>query len=232
MVARGYEILKVRLSGFHVQYDGTQLNSKNRKMDSRFYLLSSLPDNIDLIEPVLDEIPVETMSTISSNVNIELIFANNESRKLFDDRMYKLIQDEVTIRGPDRLVRSIGSVKTQTVTASMLNKAKINIALIPPNKQIELISQTVDLIRMDEQTITKVITRIKITPETGYDFFPKELTVRISGVTSIVNSVTNRDIKAELIVSELKDNEIPIGVKSTAEIEILDYSPQKVTLKK
>jgi len=232
IVANGYDILKLILSGSQIQYDGTQLSSKNQKLDSRYYLLSDVFDNhIDLIEPILDEIPIETMSTISANVIVELNFANNESRQLFGDRMYKLLQNDVTIRGPESLVRSISSVKTQPITATMLNKAKINLALTPPNKQIELLTPSIDLVRMDEQTITKVITRIKINPETGYDFFPKELTVRISGVASMVNSVTSKDIRTELVVAEQRDNQIPVNVKAPSEIEILDFSPQKVTLK-
>lgn len=233
IVAKGYDILKLKLSSYHVQFEASALSKDNQILDNRFYIFNDLTEyNIDLIEPFLDNIQVETLPTITSNVNVELNFANNESRQLFNDRMYKLIQNEINIRGPERLVRSILSVKTQPVSASMLNKSKISISLVAPAKQIELLTPSVDIVRMDEQAVTRVITRVRINAQAGYDFFPRELTVRIRGLASLVNSLNNRDITAELVVSEQKDNEIPVSIKTPADIEVLDYSPQKVTLKK
>ncbi|MFO7659452.1 MAG: hypothetical protein R6V77_00910 [Candidatus Cloacimonadaceae bacterium] len=233
VVAKGYDILKLKLSSYHVLFDASALSKDKQILDNRSYIYNDLSDyDIDLIEPFLEDIQVEKLATITSNVNVELIFADNESRQLFNDRMYKLIQDEVSIRGPERLVRLILSVKTQPVAASMLNKSKFSIPLDAPAKQIELLTPTVDIVRMDEQAVTRVITRVRINAQAGFDFFPRELTVRIRGVASLVNSLTNRDITAELVISEQKDNEIPVSIKTPPEVEILDFSPQKVTIKK
>lgn len=232
IVAKGYDIIKLKLSSYHVKYDASALDKEEQKLDKRYYLFDDLSDyNIGFLEPVFDDIQVDTPAIITSSVGVELTFANNESKQLFNDRMYKLIQEEVSIRGPENLVRSTPRIKTQPLTASMLSKSKISLSLIAPSKQIELLSTLVDLIRLDEQSITKVITKIRIDSEPGYDFFPRELTVRIRGITSLVNSVTNRDISAELVLSEQKDNEIPVSIKTPPDIEVLDYSPQKVSTK-
>lgn len=226
----GFNILKLKLSSFHLQYDASEISRNQTELNTKYFIISNVSyPGIHTIEPVIENLRIETEAVITASSAVELDFTSSASRQLFNDKRYRLMRERVEIKGPERFVLSVASVKTQPIYPGMLSKNKITLNLVTPLKQVELVDKSVDIIQFDEQSSSRVITRIRISSDSGIDFFPSELTVRISGLSSFVNSVSAGDIKAELIMAEEKNGEIPIRISAPPEVEVLDYSPQRVS---
>jgi len=226
----GFNIIKLKLSSFQVKYDASEMKVGKSELDSKFFIINDFISlGISSIEPLVSNVSIETEALIKSSVPIELDFSSREARQQYNYNRFRLDMDEVDIKGPERYVRSVSSIKTQPVTESMLSKDTITLTLINPSKQIELAVPSVDIIRVDEQNVSRIISKVPVRSETGINFFPREITVRISGLASVINSLTQKDIKATLLLAEEKKGEIPINILAIPDVDILDYSPQKVT---
>jgi len=226
---RGLDIVRLKLFHVYAQYISPINNNEDNIVIDNFEL--SLPYNVSIIaiEPANNDAVTLSEPMINYNVNVVLDFADSKTRNAFNKMSYKLSNDKVEILLPQKLVDRINSLKTQPITTDMLKSDKIKLKLVYPYKNIELKSDSVYLLKVDKEIITKVISNIPIHSDKKIDFFPKDVSVRIRGNIDQIKLIKIDSIVASLFLEEEDDKQIPILISVPKEIEIVDYSPQKVT---
>jgi len=232
VVGKGYDILKLKLSNIQAKYDVSKVSMHAPEFELKNFNIE-LPQSINVlfIESYDDE-RVKSDTYQSVFVGIELDFANNETRDLFYDMNYKLETDKIEIKGYSNLINNITSIKTESITKSLLKKHVSELNLISPSKKIELTKTTVKLFHANETKSTRLIFNVPIQHDAEFEFFPREITVRVMGNIDLLRSITKDSFNATLNLNAEKQNLIPLNVSVyDNNIEIIDFSPKSVSRK-
>lgn len=226
----GLNILKLKLFHVYAQYNKSPDNEDEYGITLDNFN-TDLPFSVKIvsIEPLTNNTTRANDLLIISSVSIILNFEDSKSRDLFTKMNYRLSTDRVDVLLPQNLVKKVRSLKTQTISKDMLKSDTVKLKLIYPTNKIELKSEPVYLFRLDDEDITKVISNIPIQSNSDIDYFPKEVSVRIKGTIEEIKSISSGLISARLNSAEEQENQISIIIDAPKDIEIVDYSPQKVT---
>lgn len=226
----GYEILKLKLNKTAVQIDYHNLVNKMDDLTSSDYSMT-IPSNIniDILGPVdIPEAKHQNSDMREYSLPIQIEFANDEARNLFLRSNFSLSINTIIVKSHDDIPDYIKSIRTEPIKPEMLRTDNIKLRLITPSNNLILNNQTVDLIKSSSTYITRVLNNIPVQNPQNITFFPRDVTIRVRGLSQNITNLNFNQVKVSLKTNESNDNEIPLFVTLPAGIELIDYSPKRV----
>jgi len=228
---QGLEIVKFWLSNHPVYYE-PELNTKDHLFSLQDIRID-LPNTLTLIDIYSVEYETKARHTISSmNIPIKLNFHDSEARKLYSLRGYRLSHDSLRVIGSLHKLKEIKFIKTYPVSVNMLNKDKIRVRILPITRELSFSDEPIYIYKDTDLLVTKVIGAIPIDASTAQEYFPKFVTVRVKGKAALLKNLKIEDFKIELDLKNSKQDQIPLKVTTLLDLEILEYSPTYINVRK
>jgi hypothetical protein len=225
---KGLEIVKLRLSGAHAQYNALDIvNNDNPINPDKIQFDIPHTIKLDYIEPEPETPAIsQKKQPVRYYSEIELVFLDEESRDYFYDNIFKLSVEKVEVSGSHN---TFHSVKTLPISRSLLSKNKPRIRLSSPADGVLIHTDAIEIVKLDKLLLTRVLSNVPIESQSYIDFYPKEIAVRIRGNNELLKKISLSEISAVLLLDEEENYQIPIKVSLPENIELLDYSPQFVS---
>jgi hypothetical protein len=226
---KGFNIVKAGLSNNSALYDASTITDKEfTPKATNFKLDLPASYNITNLGPVELNMSGRNSNVVSKQVKLELSFANDSTREKFYRLGFSLLPNVVALRGLDNEIDLINGARTETITSELLDRQRPILKLITPSEHITVIPDFVELIALNKESITRVISSLPVDSDSGLDFFPRNITIRIAGNASIVNSLQKTDIRIYLAPEKEKQGQIPVEISLPKGVQLLDYSPEYV----
>ncbi len=226
----GYEIVKLRMSKISVLIDYRFFLNQEADLSTADYKIN-IPStaNVEVLGPVV-QVGIKDDKSYGKilQLPVQIDFADDETRNLFYQRNFSLAVNTLNVRVSNSTEESVKYIETEPLHYDMLKKDKFRLRLVSPSSYIKLPNQYVEINRSSSQLVTKVISAIPIQDELNTSFFPSEVTVRIRGLSEVIEKVTPGKIRVSLKAHSKDDKEIPVSVSLPSNIELIDYSPKKV----
>jgi hypothetical protein len=232
---KGLDILKLLMSPTRIQIDAGELKAGINNLPIRDYEIINRPQNLalDFIGPAVNEdLAVSTDVLMQKTVRVSLNFADDNARKLFEDKNFFLTPDRVTISGPRSRMASIDHVKTQRISSNTLKNNEFEIGLQLPNREFSANLSKVQVSVASTQMLTRIIESVPVSDEAGRQFMPAYVTIKVQGTTSDLNNLNPGEIRVNPVNPNADGDLYELEVVLPEGISQLDITPHKVRLRK
>jgi len=225
---KSIDIIKLILVGPKVIYDLQEHPVKNGIINFD-NLVIEIPPNIDITIMEIAPTPKDIKNNTTPSkiiAPIELSFFDDNSRKDYSFNEFRLNTDKVEISGPEYVLNSIQTIKTEPIKSNMLQKESVSVKLIVPNKNIHLAFDAVDLQKSRFSMISKVFTNVPISSNHAFNFFPKDVTIWVKIASNEVSKVNKGSFSVTLKKQDIKGQIIPIEIEVPKNVELIDFAPK------
>ena len=230
--AKGYDLISAKIAKIAFDIDA----SNYRYGDNQIKILErdlaySKRIQLDVVDIVLnEEIFVNLDKLAEKQKPIEVSYASSKDEEFFIENKITNSQQRVGVKGPLSLLNEIRTIKTEPITQKMMIDSKINVQLVIPNANVQLLKDKVIL----EVTHTKIINRtislipIKFPETENITIIPQKVSIMIRGPEEIVEPMNKNSINAVLEIDDVHKGftgvafELPFGVK------LVEYTPKRI----
>ncbi len=231
ITGEGIAILTFYLSNPYVEYDASTLSIGKNPLSAE-KILPFLRKHTRLKFTVLDDIEKTSLSAeriIQKKVNVQMKFETSEAKEYYYTQQFDVDERTVLLSGPIADIQKIESITTEPITLGMIkDNKKVRFELV--NDHIIIIPSQLNLVKQNQAVISKTFTNIIIRSEDPLlTYFPDRVSVIIEGKKDSLNLIGSDDIQAS--VNE-KSGEIEVSLKKESGLTVIDYTPQKVTIRK
>lgn len=162
---------------------------------------------------------------------IFLNYKSAEDREYFLKNEVSITPQKVQVFGPGAELREIKAIYSKPISVSDLSKGKLEIELLKP-ENVQLHTQTVVVQVEESEIVEKYLTLIPITIPQDFEktIVPQKVSVLIKGPQKIIKNIEASDIIARLKKGFLDKEYADIDFKLPENIELIDYSPEKVRI--
>lgn len=235
--------LQVKGLGVHILYfwatnptldfngSALKLGKNTIKADSLIFYLSK--NERLTFQPFQDthNLIVTTDLIIQKKIPIEIVFASPEAEKYFYEHKISFDEKNVSISGPVQDINNIKKIRTVAIQEDDLKNIKNKISFDFNNDNIIVIPAQLSIHDDKIRLATKTLAYIPIEyNKTLYTIFPDRVSVIVEGKKDSLDLLTTEDIKAFIEVGNQSNAEIRFEINKS--LKIIDYTPQKVTVKK
>lgn len=225
----GYNIIKFYFSNRKLSYMHNNPNTISDVVDvSDLAFNNASALNIHSIKLISDKSLSKTME--SKELKIELIFSDDDAKRFYMTKSFKLSQSIVKVKGPSTELSKINSVKTSPINLKQLEEDRFQINLINPNPALILSTYFVEAISNHKQLYTRVFLNIPISDDERYSFYPSSITIRVASESDDINRMTENDFKVLADVSSIASGYGNLNIIIPDKLLLLEYTPLKVRI--
>ena len=228
---RGFEILKLKLYHIQAEVDAHDMQSGSGSISQTEYKVN-LPVyiHVEILGPVASEnLPFESDYLRKVSLPVQPDFADVEARTLFYEKNFRLRPDKVEVQGPENLLKTLHFIQTKPLTIGQLAHSSFKLKLVPPADDVLLSERIVDISQSSEQLVTRLYSQVPIQTDNGVSVFPVSVTIRVRGQAEALRNLTTDRITVRLRLTEAADNQIPLQIILPTGVELIEYTPEKVT---
>jgi len=227
----GIAILTFFMSNPYVEYDASTLSIGKNPL-SADKILPFLKKHNRLKFTALDDINKTNLSAeriIQKKVNVQMKFETPETKEYYYAQQFDVDERTVLLSGPVGDIQRIESISTEPITIEMIkDNKKVRFETI--SNRVIIIPAQLNLIKQNQAVLSKTFTNILIeNTDHSYIFFPDRVSVIVEGKKDSLAIINSNDIKAKVNPS---NGEVEISLSKESSLKIIDYTPQKVTIKK
>ncbi len=229
----GFDIIKLYLLKPAIQLDAQNIKPGVDKLVFSDYQIN-IPENlnVELLGPVNnDEITVHSDVFHRKNVSVNLSFADKAVQSAFATQSYKLFPDQVQIFGPKNKVNKISSVSTHNITQNLMSQREFKIDLINPDSDVSLSTNSIRIVIINEDIVTKVFGNIAIQGTASQKIVPSRVTIKLKGSAKTLAAITANQITATIGSNPDSDGMYDIIVAIPEDVILVDITPTKVFVK-
>lgn len=232
---KGLDIIKLMFSDTRVQIDASELTAGMENLALRDYQILNRPDNlaVEFIGPaVSSDLAISTDVLTQKIVRLLPNFADENSRRFFEDKRFYLTPDRITISGPRSRVQSLESVRTQRLTVSMLKSNDFELGLQLPSKDI---SANINQVRVSVATtlmMTRILQKVRIDADPGISYIPSTVTLKVEGTPAGLDNLGADELKVKAVASASEEGMYELEVELPEDVTLLALTPKKVRLRR
>lgn len=188
--------------------------------------------HLDIIQkPELRNILVVMDNMTSKSLKIRPTFADKASKKYFEEKLFALQQDEVSIKGPKKILAELYEVTTKPFNKKKHGKDAVIKLNKPENDLIRMDFEKIKIVKLKSKTATKTFMNVAITHPSTMQIFPEYATIKLSANRGKLDTISTNDIKVYVDESDEKSNKnLPIKVVLPEDVKLLDQIPEKVRI--
>ncbi len=230
----GIHILNFWITNPILDYNGNNLKLGKNTLhsDSLIVFLEKYENLVFSTTKETKNVIVSTDLIVQKKVPIEIVYETPEVESYAINEKIEYDDKIVLISGPVQDINNINRIKTMPITQKMLENRNNKIKFEIKNDYIISIPAQLSISNDKIKMITKTFTYIPIEYDhSRVTIFPNRVSLIIEGKKDSVEALKQTDIKAFI---ELKENSSssPIKFNLSKNYKIIDYTPQKVTIKK
>jgi YbbR domain-containing protein len=229
----GFDIIKLYLLKPSIMLDAQNIKPGVDKLVFSDYQIN-IPENlnVELLGPVNnDEITVHSDVFHRKNVSVNLSFADKAVQSAFTTQSYKLFPDQVQIFGPKNKVNKINAVSTHRITQKLMSQKEFKIDLINPDGDVSLSTNSISIVIINEDIVTKVFGNITIEGTASQKIVPSRVTIKLQGSAKTLATFSTDNISATLDTTPDSDGMYEIKVAVPEDVILVDITPTKVFVK-
>lgn len=230
VTGQGIVLLTFWLTNPTLDYDASSLTIGNNIL-AKERILPFLKKYKQLRFTPLDTLGHTSLSAeriVQKKVPIQLVFASDKDKEFFYSQQIDVEEKTVLISGPGKDIQNIDLIYTEEISEKILKeqkKLKFNL----DNEKVLIIPAQLNLVRQNQSFITKTFSNIDIENNERLQIFPDQVSVIIEGKRDSLSSFNKQNIKASVNPST---GDISIILNHTNSLKVIDFTPQKVTIKK
>ncbi|HRY84089.1 MAG TPA: hypothetical protein P5533_05600 [Candidatus Cloacimonadota bacterium] len=230
---RGIEILRFLISKTRITIDASKIKPGTDILALDDYRID-LPVGIDLklIGPATGkEIAIEADSYEQKQVPVELSFSDNYTRREYLAKRYLIQPETLDIYGAGRILRNVQSIKTEEITRDLLSRGRFSLSLISPQPEVSMSVKAIKISLLNDKNVNRVISGIAIESNMGKNFFPGEVTIKVSGPSEALAALDANTLKAELAPAPESDGSYKVSVSLPGDLSLEDITPSQVRIR-
>lgn len=228
---RGYDILRLHMASPRIEINAANIRPGANKLSLDDYSIKNVPEDISIVVlgPALEgNLAVHTDVVQQKTFAILPRFADEATRKMFNELRFIMRPERVSVTGPRTEVNKIKNIYTLPISSGMLSGDTFEIQAVSPDPSINIIDNKISFSRVREQVASRIMENIPIRGGGTKSYFPSAVTIKVEGVPATVNSLSPSDLI--VTASATADDkgwytisvEVPPGITSHA------VTPQKV----
>ncbi|RLC48298.1 MAG: hypothetical protein DRI23_10530 [Candidatus Cloacimonadota bacterium] len=229
---KGLDIISANISKVTIDVDASNfLYGKNRIRFDEKNINYSDRIHLFIVEMQDDSnLQVSMDKLVEKKKPISIQFASAKDEEFFIENKIINTQQRVTLKGPLALVSEIKNIKTQKISKKMVVDNKLNVSLINPHENIQLLKDTIVL----EITQTKIVNKtislipIKFPDSENITIIPQKVSVMVRGPEELVEKLDINTITANLELGKIRKNFTDVSFELPSGIKIVEFTPKKI----
>ena len=229
---KGLDIISANISKVTIDVDASNfLYGKNRIRFDEKNINYSDRIHLFIVEMQDDSnLQVSMDKLVEKKKPISIQFASAKDEEFFIENKIINTQQRVTLKGPLALVSEIKNIKTQKISKKMVVDNKLNVSLINPHENIQLLKDTIVL----EITQTKIANKtislipIKFPDSENITIIPQKVSVMVRGPEELVEKLDINTITANLELGKIRKNFTDVSFELPSGIKIVEFTPKKI----
>ncbi len=229
---KGLDIISANISKVTIDVDASNfLYGKNRIRFGEKNINYSDRIHLIIVEMQDDSnLQVSMDKLVEKKKPISIQFASAKDEEFFIENKIINTQQRVTLKGPLALVSEIKNIKTQKISKKMVVDNKLNVSLINPHENIQLLKDTIVL----EITQTKIVNKtislipIKFPDSENITIIPQKVSVMVRGPEELVEKLDINTITANLELGKIRKNFTDVSFELPSGIKIVEFTPKKI----
>lgn len=228
---RGYDILRLLTASPRIEINAANIRPGANKLSLDDYTIKNVPEDISIavLGPALEgNLAVQTDVVQQKSFTVLPRFADEATRKLFNELRFIMRPERVSVTGPRTEVNKLKSIYTLPISSGMLSGDTFEIQAVSPDPSINILDNRISFSRVREQMASRILENIPIRGGGARSYFPSVVTIKVEGNPAIVNTLSPSDLI--VTASAVSDDkgwhavsvEVPAGITSHA------VTPQKV----